>query len=318
MKQYTWQMPQIKPIPILLPLAIAMAIFAISTASILIRFAQADAMPSIVIAALRLTFATVLLAPLVFVKYRQEIRQLTRAKIALGALSGLFLAVHFAAWISSLAYTRVASSAVLVSTGPLWVALLSPFVLNERVKAIATLGLILALAGGSMIALADVCSWQRGIACLNFKDLLSGQAARGNFLALLGAWAMTGYLILGRRTLAAMPLIPYIFLVYGMGAIFLVFFTLASGISLFGYEPKTYGWVLFLAIVPQLIGHSTFNWALKYLPATFVASSTLGEPVGAAILAIFILKEIPSIAIVLGGILILGGILLVSYPQRGS
>jgi len=101
----------------------------------------------------------------------------------------------------------------------------------------------------------------------------------GNFLALTGAWAVTGYLIIGRKVRSGMSLIPYIFLVYGMSAITLIIMMFVTGNTPFGFDAKTYGWIFLLALLPQLIGHSTFNWALKYLPAAFVAIITLGEPV---------------------------------------
>lgn len=295
-----------------------MAILAISTASIFIRFAQADGMPSLVIATLRLTFASLLLAPLAFLKYFNEIKRFTHIEILLGVLSGFFLALHFATWISSLEFTSVASSAVFVSTGPLWVALLSPLLLREQVGWTAAFGLALALAGGIVIALADICSWQSGITCPDLSGFLQARAIWGNFLSLLGAWAITGYLIIGRKIRSGMSLVPYIFLVYSMAAIFLISSTVLSRVSLFEYESKSYVWVLLLAMVPQLIGHSIFNWALKYMPATFVAGSTLGEPVGSALLAVFFLHEFPSQTVLYGGILILAGILLVSNQQYKS
>ncbi len=311
-------MAQIDRTRILLPMAILTAIVAVSTASILIRFAQADGMPSIVIAALRLTFATILLTPIILAKHLDEIKRFTRTEILLGALAGFFLAVHFATWISSLEYTSVASSAIFVSTGPLWVAVLSPLLLNERLGKVAILGLVLSLTGAIVIGLSDACSWNDGISCPTVQGLFLGSQIWGNFLALLGAWAVTGYLIIGRKVRSGMSLLPYIFLVYAMAAIILIIFMLAFGNSPFGHEPKTYGWVLLLAIVPQLIGHSALNWALKHLSATFVAISTLGEPIGSAILAIFILKEFPSNIGIWGGVLILAGITLVSTQQNKS
>ena len=134
----------------------------------------------------------------------------------------------------------------------------------------------------------------------------------GNFLALAGAWAVTGYLIIGRKVRAGMSLIPYIFLVYGMAALTLLVLMFVSGHTPLGYTPKSYAWIFLLAAIPQLIGHTAFNWVLKYLPASFVAVSTLGEPVGSAILAFFILKETPGAATLLGGILILTGIHITS------
>ncbi len=299
---------------LIFPFAILIAILAVSTASIFIRFAQKDGAPSLVIAALRLTFATVLLAPIALTKYIDEIKRFTRTEVLLGAFSGIFLALHFATWISSLEYTSVASSVVFVASGPLWVALLSPVLLKEHLARTAIVGLILSLAGGTIIGLSDACVWDQGISCPALQDVLQGRAMWGNFLALLGAWTVTGYLIIGRklRTGRSMNLIPYIFMVYGMGAIALIMMMLISGKSPFGYAPKTYGWIFLLAALPQLIGHSTFNWALKYMPATFVAVTTLGEPIGSATLAFFILNETPTLATVIGGVFILSGIYLAS------
>lgn len=134
----------------------------------------------------------------------------------------------------------------------------------------------------------------------------------GNLLALAGAWTVTGYLIIGRKMRAKISLIPYIFMVYGFAALVLIVIMFAAGDSPFGYTPKTYGWIFLLAALPQLIGHSTYNWALKYLPAALVAVTTLGEPIGSAILAFFILSETPAFATLLGGVFILAGIYLAS------
>jgi len=301
---------------VILPVSLFIAILAVSTASIFIRFAQTDGAPSLVIAALRLTFATLLLAPVTLTRHHTEIRNLKRKQIALGVFSGLFLAAHFASWISSLEYTSVASSVVFVSTGPLWVALFSPMLLNEKLSRLAVVGLALALLGGTVIGLSDACVIQSGFQCPELNQLMQGRAIWGNFLALAGAWAITGYLIIGRKLRAGMSLLPYIFMVYGMAAVVLIVIMFATGHSPFGYETKTYGWIFLLAAVPQLIGHSTFNWALRYLPAAFVAVITLGEPIGSATLAYFILNEKPAVATVVGGILILLGIYLASRTKQ--
>lgn len=138
----------------------------------------------------------------------------------------------------------------------------------------------------------------------------------GNFLALAGAWTVTGYLIIGRKMRSKISLIPYIFMVYGFAAAALVVIMLAAGNSPFGYAPQTYGWIFLLAALPQLVGHSTYNWALKYLPAALVAVTTLGEPIGSAILAFFILNETPTLATIAGGALILAGIYLASSVKQ--
>lgn len=292
----------------LLPFALIVATLAVSAASIFTRFAQAGGAPSLVIAALRLTFASLLIAPAAFTRHLDEIKRLTRTDILLGVFSGIFLAAHFAAWITSLEYTSVASSVVFVGTGPLWVALFSPALLKERVSRTAIFGLTLALVGGTIIGLSDACSTGGVLSCPALGDILRGRAMWGNFLALAGAWAVTGYLIIGRKLRAGISLVPYIFLVYGMGALALIVFMLISGATPFGYDAKTYGWIFLLAAIPQLIGHTTYNWALKYLPAALVAVTALGEPIGSATLAFFILNEVPPFLTIAGGAFILIGI----------
>ena len=301
----------------ILPFALFLAILAVSTSSIFIRFAQTDA-PSLVIAALRLVFASLALAPVALTRHRAELAALTCRQLLLGLLSGLFLAVHFATWISSLEYTTVASSVVFVSTGPLWVALLSPFFLREPLTRPVVIGMSLALVGGIVIGLADACSWNKGLVCPSMNQILHGRMLFGNFLALIGAWMVAGYLMIGRKLRAGISLVPYIFLVYGMAAICLLIIVLVARESLFGYHWLTYVWILLLALVPQLIGHSTYNWALAYLSAAFVAVMTLGEPIGSSILAYFILQEAPTITVIAGGVLILIGIYLSTRGNKSK
>ena len=296
---------------IALPFALLTAILAVSTSSVFIRFAQQDA-PSLVIAALRLTFATLMLAPIALTRPRAELLNLTRGDLSLGLVAGLFLAVHFGTWISSLEFTTVASSVVFVSTGPLWVALLSPVLLNERLKRAAIVGLALALIGGAIVGLSDACIWKNGLQCPDLGRVLQGRAMWGNFLALAGAWAVSGYLIIGRKLRTKISLIPYIFIVYGMAALGLIAAMFVSGESPLGHPASAYFWIFLLAAFPQLIGHSTYNWVLRYIPAALVAITTLVEPIGSAILAFFILRETPSNGVLVGGALILSGIYLTS------
>jgi len=301
----------------ILPFAILVALLAVSTASIFIRLAQQSA-PSLVIAALRLTFATLLLAPLALTRHRAELKSMTRAEVGLALFSGLFLTAHFATWISSLEYTSIANSVVLVTTGPLWVSLFAPLFLKEHLTRAAVVGLVLALLGGTVIGLSDACTLSNGLSCPQLAQAFQGRAMWGNFLALAGAWAVSGYLIIGRKLRAKMSLIPYIFVVYGFSALGLIIIMFAAGEAPFGFPMQTYGWIFLLAAFPQLIGHSTYNWALRYLPAAFVAVISLGEPIGSAILAFFIFKETPTITTLLGGALILTGIYLASRGEKND
>jgi drug/metabolite transporter (DMT)-like permease len=306
-------MPPAERRPIVSPaLAILVGILAVSTGSILVRNAQEYA-PSIVIAAYRLVLATLFLAPVALLRSRGELRALRRPDLVLAALSGLFLSLHFATWITSLQYTTVASSVVLVSTSPLWVALLSPLVLKERLTRPIQVGMGLALAGTVIVGLSDACAWTgSGLACPAVNEILRGEAFLGDLLALAGAWMAAGYLLIGRRLRAGMSLTAYVFVVYGVAGLFLAAFMLAAGQSPFGYPPQAYVWFLLLALIPQLIGHSTFNWALGYLSAAYVSITLLGEPIGSAVLAYFLLQETPGGLKIIGAILILAGIYVAS------
>lgn len=296
-------------------LAIPFGILAVSTASIFIRYAQAE-VASIVIAAGRLSIAGVILAIIVAARHRAELRALTRRELLLALLSGFFLSLHFASWITSLEYTSVASSVVLVSTSPLWVAILAPLTINEPVKRAVLIGMGLALVGGAIVGVSDSCvPVAGGLQCPPLADFVAGEAFIGDVLALIGALTGAGYLLIGRRLREKISLIPYIFLVYGVAAIFLLGYMLSAGERLSGHPGQVYLWLVLLALVPQLLGHSTFNWALRYLSAAYVSVTLLGEPIGSAILAYVLLGEVPSVLMAFGAILILAGIWIAGSRQ---
>jgi drug/metabolite transporter (DMT)-like permease len=277
---------------------LATGITAVSFASIFIRLAEA---PSLVIAASRLTIASLILAPAALIRARDELRALTKGDLRLAFLSGLFLGLHFATWISSLEYTSVASSVVFVDTSPIFVGLASHLLLKEKVSQKMFVGIALSVLGGMIVGYGDFG--------LGARELF------GDCLALAGAVAVSGYLLVGQRLRRHLSLLSYIFLVYATAAAFLVTLCLVTGQPFSGYSQQTYLMFVLLAVVPQIIGHSSYNWALKYLPATFVGVGTLGEPVGSTILACFILDEIPTLAKIGGGVLILTGIYLSSRAE---
>ena len=288
--------------PIIRPyLGLAIGIVAVSFASIFIRLAEA---PSLVIAASRLTIASLILAPAALIKAREELRSLTKGDLGLALLSGLFLGLHFATWISSLEHTSVASSVVFVSTSPMFVGLASHFLLKERVSRQTFAGIAASVLGGMIVGYGDFG--------LGARELF------GDFLALAGAVAVSVYLLVGRKLRRHLSLLSYIFLVYATAAVFLIALCLAAGHTFSGYPRQTYLMFFLLAAVPQIIGHSSYNWALKYLPATFVGVATLGEPIGSTILAYFILTEVPTLAKIGGGVLILAGIYVSSRAESAA
>jgi len=299
---------QIQPI-----FAIIAGILFVSTASIFIRFAQAEA-SSIVIAASRLIIACVVLIPIAVTHYREEWVGLTRGDLVKGALSGLFLALHFASWITSLELTSVASSVVLVTTTPLWVAIFSPLVLKEPVRRSVVIGLLVSISGGVIVGIANACGFQHGTLTCQ-AQVFTGQAMVGNFLALFGAWMAAGYMLMGRQLRKKLNTISYTALVYGVAALILLVLVIIRREPVFSYSGQTYLWLLALGVFPQLLGHTLFNWALKYISAAYVSLTLLGEPIGTIILALLFLKESPTLLEGVGAVLIMIGIVIGSMGR---
>jgi drug/metabolite transporter (DMT)-like permease len=279
-------------------------IIAISSAAILIRLALAEGVPSLSIAAWRLVFASLVLLPYAFLAHRAEIRSLSRKEWILLLLAGVFLGLHFATWIGSLGLTSVSSSVVLVSMGPVFVALGSWILLRERLAWRTALGIALAAAGSVIIAWGDL---GRG----------HGRLV-GDLLAVAGGVMVAGYLIIGRKVRMRRSLTAYIAPVYGVAMVTLLLIVLAAGKPMVGFGPRAYGWLLLLGLVPQLVGHSTLNWGLRHLSATFVAAITLAEPIGASILAFLALGERIATLTLGGGVLILVGIYIASRAEQGT
>jgi drug/metabolite transporter (DMT)-like permease len=213
-------------------------------------------------------------------------------------LSGIFLSLHFAFWIASLKYTSVASSVVLVSTHPIFVGIGSWLFLRERLGLYLVLGILLSVLGSGLISYGDTA--------------LSENALMGDGLALLGAMTASGYFLVGKRMRKNQDLLSYIFPVYSTAGLVLIILSIIFQKSFTGYSSSTYLYLFLLALIPQLIGHTTFNWALRYLPASLVSITILGEPIGSTLLAYLILGEKLTTLKIIGGISILSGILIAS------
>lgn len=293
-------------------LILGIGILAVSTASIFIKFAQQEA-SSLAIGAFRLLIAALILAPFAFRTAITEIRSFPRKKLVLMALGGIFLAFHFASWITSLEYTSVASSVVLVTTAPLWVAIFSPIFLKEKITRMTVLGIFIALAGSIVVTMGSLCSFSAaGVLCKPMASVGSSRALFGDFLALLGAFLSAAYLMVGRKVRKDTSLLTYTFTIYAVSALCMDVFMLVRNVPFTGYSPNIYLIFLALALIPQLLGHSSFNYALRYKSSALVSVALLGEPIGSVILAFFLLKETPAPMEIAGGVFILAGIYLVS------
>ncbi len=280
---------------------LAAGIVAISFAAILIRWCAA---PPLVIAFYRLLFAALFFWITNKSGNLTQLRNLPLKTLRWGGLAGIALALHFAAWITSLNHTSVASSVVLVATSPIFVALGARFILGETARPPLYWGLLLAFAGATAI------TWQ---------DVESGNSSFfGNLLALAGALFAGVYFLIGRKLRQEMDTAPYVTLCYSAAAILLLLGTLLWRLPLFDYSSQTFATFLALALVPQVIGHTSFNWALKHLSAPVVSIALLGEPIGASLLAFIFFKEELGTTTLLGGSLTLLGVALAIFSERGK
>lgn len=273
---------------------------AVSMASVLIRMAQA---PPLAISFYRVMLAALVLWPVHLCRNKGKARVWNGRTLALTFLSGTFLALHFAFWVQSLGMTSVASSVTLVSVNPLFIALFGRFFLGERPSAGLWLGVGCAFLGSALVAGSD-CSF-------------SSQALKGDLLALLGAVMASGYLLAGRAARSSLDLAAYTAATYGTAALVLLLLCALWRTPIWGFSAQTYAVLAALALVPQLIGHTAFNWSLRFLPPTVVAVLILGEPVGATFLAWLIFGE--GLSVVKGaGLLILGTGIVVSARSAST
>jgi drug/metabolite transporter (DMT)-like permease len=199
----------------------------------------------------------------------------------------------------------------------LWVALISPFTIKESITSSVKIGMLVALLGGGIVAVSDSCVWSATILkCPGLSTFLNGKAFLGDLLALCGSLMGASYLLIGRSLRHKMSLIHYVFVVYGMAAVVLVGFVLVARLPAFDYPAQAYVWFLLLALLPQLLGHSSFNWALRYISAGYVSTALLGDPIASTILAYFLLGEAPGILKIFGAILILAGIYMAARSEK--
>ncbi len=287
---------------------LALGLTAVSLAAVFIRMAHAEGISSLVVAAGRLGIAALILTPVTLPRYQSQLRSLLRRDLILIGLSGVFLGLHFIFWITSLEHTTVLVSVVLVTTSPLWSAGLEAVFLRARVSRPVLIGMLLAISGAVIISLPA----EGAPTALGSNPLL------GSALALAGALAVSIYLVIGRSVRSRLPLFPYIWLVYSVGAVTALTAVVVTGTPVTGYSPTGYVLLLALALIPQLIGHSAFNYVLEYLSATYVGISTQLEPVMSAIMAFFLFQEAPRAVQILGSAVVMAGVVLATLGQASQ
>ena len=280
-------------------LALASGIMAVSTGAIFARLADS---PALVTAAYRMGLSVIVILPFALWKIRDELFGLSTGNLKMAVLAGFFLALHFATWISSLDYTTVANSVVLVNTHPIWVGLLAPLIAGERIATPAIAGIALSIVGGVIIGAGDF--------------ITPGQALQGDLLALAGGVCAAFYLLIGRKLRQDISLLAYITVCYGSAALLLWGFVLCMGLPVTGFSSTTWAAFWGMALVAQLVGHSSYNWALKWFSAGLVAVSLLGEPIGATVLAYLLFGEGLTLPKFIGCGLIMAAICIAALGEK--
>jgi len=265
-----------------------------SAAAILVRYAEGASGPAL--SFWRCAAGALLLAPFA----TRGLKRMRPRDLVIPAVAGVSLAAHFATWITSVNLTTIASSVLLVSTTPIFVALAERWIFNDRMPAAGWAGIALAMGGTALIAGLD----------------FEGSSLRGNALALAGGITVTGYVMGGRRARQQLGILEYAVVTYGFAALVLLPICLLGGVELAGYPDKTWLALAGLIAGPQLLGHTLINMALGDIDATTVSVTVMAEPVIAIVLALVLFSEVPSVLAYPGGIAILVGIYLVSVVRR--
>ena len=274
-------------------------IIGVSTGSIFARLADA---PALVTAAYRMGLAALMLIPLAVWKAGDELRSLSGHDIKLAMLSGFFLALHFATWISSLDYTAIANSVVLVNTIPLWAGLFTPLISKDRMGGSTITSIIASVIGAAIIGFGDFAT--------------GGKALWGDLLAVFGAICAAVYLLCGRNLRRKLSLLSYIAICYGSAAVILWLVVLFLNLPITGYSTQTVAAFWAMAFISQLIGHSSYNWSLKWFSTSLVAVSLLGEPIGSTLLAYVIFDEGLTWMKFIGGLFILSAIYIAASDEK--
>ncbi|TVR20446.1 MAG: DMT family transporter [Anaerolineaceae bacterium] len=306
---------------------LALSLVVLSFAAVVMRLAQINGIPSNVIAATRLSLAALIITPFVLSRHRDALRRLTRSDIMWSCISGAWIGVHFLLMTISLEHTTILIAQVIVNTSPLWVALMETVFLKTRISGPLYIAIVLTMVGGGLIALASASG-----AVLNgggdfllssgsVGDILNSQydgrdPVLGATLALLGAIAGSVYLTLGRKVRASVDIVPYVWIVFGVGGMVGMGAVFISGTPLLGYSQTGYLWLLVLTIGPHLVGHSSFNYTLRFFSATFVSIGAQSITVSAALVAFVLFAEVPGPLELTGSAIIMFGVILAIIGSR--
>lgn len=242
------------------------------------------------------------MSPVFLLKYVSELKLITKRDWLFSSISGVFLALHFILWFESLNYTSVASSTVLVTLQPLFAFVGSYIFFKEKFTIKAICSAIIALIGSVIISWGD------------FR--ISGSALYGDVLALIACGLVTAYLMFGQSVRQRVSLMTYTFVVYSISSVTLFIYVFIKNEPFFSYPTSDWVYFILLAIIPTLLGHTIFNWSVKWISASTISMAILFEPVGATVLAYYLLGENIYWTQATGGLIVIGALTLFIIDER--
>lgn len=290
-------------------IALFISIVSVSFAAILIKICSIHDEYPLTVAFYRLLFTTLLILPFVvfYKNTREEIKKLPRKTFLIMVAIGIILAAHFSFWITSISYTSIASSVILVTAHPILVGPVSHFFFKEKLSVLNSIGIIVSVLGVIILVMGN-------------KQLGSDtiDTFEGNILAILGGIMAGLYILGGRRIRKTVSVASYAFIVYSISSIVLFVLCIFFNSELINISLTDFEILIVMAIIAGLFGHTLYNWTLKHIRASLASVALLGEPLGSTIWAFLIpgISQIPSKYTAFGGAIILIGICLTARKSK--
>ncbi|MBY0026338.1 DMT family transporter [Priestia aryabhattai] len=281
-------------LPLPSALFLLVGVLAVSFSSILIKWSDA---PASILGMYRLLFTVFLFLP--FLPWREMkilFKNSTVKEWLMLVVSGVFLGLHFLFWMESFSHTTVASAMILTALEPVFVVIGAYFLFKEKTSKVGIISILIAVSGSMIIASGDI-----GV---------SKTALYGDLLSVLGTVAVSVHMLAGQDLCRKMPPIIYSFAVFLIGGLVLFVYNICTNVSLTQYDTKDWWIFLLLALIPNIFGHALFNWLLKYVGATTISMAILGEPIGAIILAYFLLGEMTTASQLMGGMIVMISVMI--------
>ena len=286
-------------------LVLALGLFTASIGLILVRMALNNGLPPMVTSSIRMGIALLVFTPIVLRRYLPVIRQLKRRDWLRLAFAGLLFAGDLTLFSESIRHTSILLAAVIGGLSPLWTALLERLVLKTPLHRMIYIGLTMALAGSLLIAVAGSSN----------SEGLGPNPLLGGVMALCSGLSASAYLVLARSLRPNIPLVPYMWMIFGFATSIVLVVAFFAGVRFTGYPAEGYMWVGLAAIVSQLVAHPSFNYAVGYLSPTFISISAHSITVMASIMAYIFFQEVPGVGQLIGSAIILAGVSLAITGQ---